>query len=52
MQGQPNTGPVQGGALDQNKALTGLPTASEAAFENLPNIAKKTALQQGAMRVK
>ena len=51
MQGQPNTGPVQGGALDQNKALTGLPTATEAAFEQLPNIAKKTALKQGAMRV-
>ena len=52
MQGQPNTGPAQGGALDQNKALQGLATSSEAAFDKLPNIAKKTALQQGAMRVK
>lgn len=52
MQGQqPNTGPVQGGALDQGKALQGLPTNAEMNFDKLPNIAKKTALKQGAMRV-
>lgn len=48
----PNSGggPVQGGQLDLNKALTGLPGQSEAMFGELPNIAKKTAAAQGALR--
>jgi len=41
--------PIQGGALDADKAKQGLPTMMENAFENLPTVAKKTALQQGAM---
>ena len=40
--------PVQGGALDADKAKQGLPTMMENAFEKLPDIAKKTALEQGA----
>ena len=47
-EGQP--GPVQGGALDLNKAVAGLPGMTEAQFDNLPNIAKKTAAAQGALR--
>ena len=43
-------GPTQGGALSADKAQAGLPGSMEAGFENLPNIAKKTALAQGAMR--
>ena len=43
-------GPTQGGALSADKAQAGLPGSLEAGFENLPNIAKKTALAQGAMR--
>ena len=48
----PNSGgaPVAGGTLSQEKAVTGLPGQAEAQFNNLPNIAKKTALKQGAMR--
>ena len=48
----PNSGggPVAGSALSQEKAVTGLPGQAEAQFNNLPNIAKKTALKQGAMR--
>lgn len=52
MSAQPNTSPAQGGALDKDKAVTGLPERMEAGFDNLPNIAKKTALTQGAMRVR
>ena len=43
-------GPTQGGAISSDKAMAGLPGSMEAGFENLPNIAKKTALAQGAMR--
>ena len=49
LQGGPG-GPTQGGALSADKAQAGLPGNMEAGFENLPNIAKKTALAQGAMR--
>ena len=50
MQGSAGGGPAQGGAISSDKALAGLPGSMEAGFENLPNIAKKTALAQGAMR--
>ena len=50
LQGAAPGGPVQGGALSAEKAATGLPSAAEAGFEQLPNIAKKTALAQGALR--
>ena len=40
--------PTQGGELDAQKAVQGLPTQMEAQFNELPNIAKKTALAQGA----
>ena len=40
--------PTQGGELDAAKAVQGLPTQMEAQFNSLPNIAKKTALAQGA----
>lgn len=43
-------GPTQGGSLSPDKAQSGLPGNMEAGFENLPNIAKKTALAMGAMR--
>ena len=43
-------GPTQGGSLSPDKAIQGLPSLSEVQFEDLPNIAKKTALMQGAMR--
>lgn len=43
-------GPVQGGSLDMSKAVAGLPGAAEAQFASLPNIAKKTAASQGALR--
>ena len=43
--------PIQGGTLSPDLALQGLPTQMETQFEGLPNIAKKTALAQGAMRV-
>lgn len=42
---------VQAGELDASKKVQGLPQQMEAQFDNLPNIAKKTALAQGAMRV-
>ena len=45
-----DAGPSMGGPLDLNKALSGLPGRSEIQFENLPNIAKKTAAAQGALR--
>ena len=41
--------PAQGGELDATKKVQGLPTQMEAEFNDLPNIAKKTALQQGAL---
>lgn len=43
--------PIQGGTLSPDLALQGLPTQMETQFEGLPNIAKKTALAQGAMLV-
>ncbi|MDY5509521.1 portal protein [Dysosmobacter sp.] len=50
LQGSGQSGPVQGGALDTNKAVASLPGLSEVQFSDLPNIAKKTAVSQGAMR--
>lgn len=50
LQGSAGGGPTQGGAISSDKAMSGLPGSMEAGFENLPNIAKKTALAQGAMR--
>jgi len=38
------------GQLSEDKAVQGLPMSAEAGFENLPNIAKKTALAQGNLR--
>lgn len=38
------------GGLSIDKAKEGLPTMAEANFDNLPKIAQKTALSQGAMR--
>lgn len=52
MQG-PNSGkasPSMGGDLSSGLARQGLPQMAEAGFDQLPNIAKKTALAQGAMR--
>lgn len=50
--GSPMSGDfAQGGALDAAKAVQGLPQQMESAYNNLPNIAKKTALQQGAMKL-
>jgi hypothetical protein len=48
----PNSGgaPAQGGQLSSDKAFAGLPAAAQVAFENLPHIAEKTALAQGAQR--
>ena len=43
--------PVQGGALSDEKQFAGMPAGAQAAFENLPNIAKKTALRVGNGRV-
>ena len=50
LQGSGPGGPTQGGDLSADKAKAGLPDGMEAAFESLPNIAKKTALAQGAAR--
>jgi hypothetical protein len=50
--GGDEAGHAQGDPLSPDKALTGLPQMAEQAFNELPNIAKKTALAQGAMRVK
>ena len=51
----PNSGmennPTVGGPISPDKAFAGLPASSQVAFEGLPNIAEKTALSQGAMRV-
>ena len=49
---QSPSNPAQGGALSPDKMIQGLPQQMEAQFEELPNIAKKTALAQGAMRSK
>jgi hypothetical protein len=50
----PNSGmennPTVGGPLSPDKAFSGLPASSQVAFANLPNIAEKTALAQGAER--
>jgi hypothetical protein len=46
----PEGGPVQGGAISRDKAIQGLPGQAEAQFNELPNIAKKTAAMQGALR--
>ncbi len=40
--------PIQGGALSPDKAAQGLPAMMENSLEKLPDIAKKTALEQGA----
>ena len=47
---QGTAGPTQGGSLSADKAVQGLPTQAESQFNELPNIAKKTAIAQGAMR--
>lgn len=47
---QGGAGPTQGGSLSADKAVQGLPTQAESQFNELPNIAKKTAIAQGAMR--
>ena len=44
--------PTQGGELSPDKLVQGLPAQMEAQFNELPNIAKKTALAQGALRSK
>ena len=48
----PNSGgtPAMGGELSPDKAFAGLPASAQAAFEELPHIAEKTALAQGAAR--
>ena len=50
----PNSGmennPTVGGPLSPDKAFSGLPASSQVAFANLPHIAEKTALSQGAQR--
>ena len=50
----PNSGmannPTVGGPLSPEKAFSGLPASSQVAFANLPPIAEKTALHQGAER--
>ena len=43
--------PTQGGSLSPDKAVQGLPELAEHQFNELPNIAKKTALAQGAMKL-
>jgi hypothetical protein len=45
-------GHAQGDALSPDKAVQGLPSMAENQFEALPNIAKKTALAQGAAAMK
>ena len=50
----PNSGmannPTVGGPLSPEKAFSSLPASSQVAFANLPHIAEKTALHQGAER--
>ena len=49
--GSPVTaGPAQGGELDVDKVIQGLPQQMETRFNDLPNIAKKTALIEGNLR--
>lgn len=48
--GKKGKAPTASGGLDAAKAMQGLPGQMEGQYENLPNIAKKTALSQGAMR--
>lgn len=45
-----DTAPAQGGPLSQDKMVQGLPTQMEQSFDELPNIAKKTALAMGNER--
>lgn len=45
-----DTAPAQGGPLSQDKMVQGLPTQMEQRFDELPNIAKKTALALGNER--
>lgn len=45
-----DTAPAQGGPLSQDKMIQGLPTQMEQRFDELPNIAKKTALAMGNER--
>jgi hypothetical protein len=47
--GQPG-GPAQGGPVSADKAQQGLPNHMAAVFNELPNIAKKTALAQGSQK--
>lgn len=46
------SGPIQGGALSEDKMISGLPTQAEGQYASLPNIAKKTARAVGNMRAK
>lgn len=49
--GQKDTAnPAQGGPLDATKQIQGLPTQAMAAYDQLPNIAKKTARAMGNLR--
>ena len=50
--GAPVSAPAQGGELDAAKKVQALPQQMSAQFNDLPNIAKKTALQQGDMRAR
>ena len=45
-----DTAPAQGGPLSQDKMVQGLPTQMEQRFDELPKIAKKTALAMGNER--
>ena len=45
-----DTAPAQGGPLSQDKMVQGLPTQMEQRFDELPKIAKKTALVMGNER--
>ena len=48
--GSPLAGPSEGGELSDDKKVAALPTAQSAGYEELPNIAKKTARWMGAQR--
>ena len=48
--GKKGKAPTASDGLDAAKAMQGLPGQMAGQYENLPNIAKKTALSQGAMR--
>jgi hypothetical protein len=45
--GSPMVAPAEGGELSDDKKVAALPTASAAGYEELPNIAKKTARWMG-----